>query len=373
MRLLYVYQTLARYGGVERVLVDKINYMASQYGYDIYMLTRDQGNHKIPFPFVDGVHYDDLGIRLHTQYAYKGIRRLWEKILLQIRYEIRVYKKIREIRPDIIIGTDVMPARSLLKHKGKAKLVIESHSMFIMTYADKTSNPLKLVQRALAFRAYRKADMLVSLTQGDAQDWRTSNNNKNVVVIPNVVNLNRTGRYSSQLSKHVIFVGRFAKLKGIQYLIEIWKRVQEKHSDWTLDFYGDGEDKDKYISIMPSMNIVVHKPTLKIHERYCDCSIAILTSLCESFSLVIPEAMSCGLPVLAFDCPNGPRDIINDGVDGFLIPQFDVDMFVEKLSFLMDNQDIRTRMGHKAIDSSQRYDAVQIMPKWKDLFENLIK
>ena len=83
MKILYVYQTLARYGGVERVLADKMNYLANHYGYDIYILTRDQGTHQIPFPLEKRVHYDDLGIRLHTQYAYKGLRRLWEKIRLQ--------------------------------------------------------------------------------------------------------------------------------------------------------------------------------------------------------------------------------------------------------------------------------------------------
>ena len=373
MKLLYVYQTLARYGGVERVLADKINYMANHYGYDIYMLTRDQGSHIIPFPLAESVHYEDLGIRLHTQYAYKGVCRLLKKIQLQILYEIRVRNKIREIQPDIIIGTDVMPARTLLRHKGNAKLVIESHSMFMMTYADKTDNPLKLFLRRLAFRAFRKSNVLVSLTKGDAEDWRNKNHNKRIIVIPNVVNLNKTKHYSAQTSKQIIFVGRFTKLKGIPLLIEIWRKIQLSFPEWTLEFYGDGEEKDKYVPIMSSLNIHVHEPIKNIHEQYCESSILILTSICESFSLVIPEAMSCGLPVVSFDCPYGPRDIITDGEDGFLIPQYDVDLFVEKLSFLIDNERVRREMSKRAILSSQKFSPGQIMPKWKDLFEALIK
>ena len=373
MKLLYVYQTLARYGGVERVLADKINYMANHYGYDIYMLTRDQGSHIIPFPLAESVHYEDLGIRLHTQYAYKGVCRLLKKIQLQILYEIRVRNKIREIQPDIIIGTDVMPARSLLRHKGKAKLVIESHSMYRMTYAEKTKNPLKILLKTLAFRAYRNADVLVSLTQGDAKDWEIRNRNKTIKVIPNVVNLNKTGLYSNHNSKKVIFVGRFAKLKGIPYLIEIWKKVHTLHPDWSLEFYGDGEEKEKFLPMMSSININVHQPTSNIHEEYCKCSISILTSISESFSLVIPESMSCGLPVVSFDCPYGPKDIIIDGEDGYLIPQFDMEMFADRICFLIEHKDICRKVGEKAILSSQRFSENSIMPQWKTLFESLVE
>lgn len=373
MKILYVYQTLARYGGVERVLADKMNYLASHYGYDIYILTRDQGDHQIPFPLDERVHYDDLGIRLHTQYAYKGLRRLWEKIKLQCRYGYRINRKIKEIKPDIIIGTDVMPARSLVRHKGNAKLIIESHSMYMMTYAEPTKNPVKLFLNFMAFRAYRKADILVSLTERDANDWRNKNHNQNVCVIPNVVNLNDTGRISDQSQKRVIFVGRFAKLKGISYLIEIWKKVQTRHPDWILDFYGDGEEKDIYAPIMSSINMIIHNPTNHIHEEYCNSSIFILTSIRESFSLVLPEAMSCGLPVVSFDCPCGPRDIITNGKDGFLIPQYDVDAFADRIVYLIENREVRIQMGQNAYVSSQRYGSEFVMPKWKELFETILE
>lgn len=299
------------------------------------------------------------------------MRRLWTKIKLQCLYEHRVSKKIKEIKPDIIIGTDVMPARSLLRHKGRAKLIIESHSMYRMTYAEPTKNPIKLFLNFMAFRAYRKADMLVSLTEGDAEDWRKKNHNKRVCVIPNVVNLNTTGRLSDLSQKNVIFVGRFAYLKGIPYLMEIWKKVQTRHPDWTLNIYGDGEEKEQYADFIASLNIIVHQPTRHIHEEYCKNSIFLLTSISESFSLVIPEAMSCGLPVVAFDCPYGPRDIITEGKDGFLIPQFDVDAFVDRICCLMENLELREHMGKNAIRSSRRYNADSIMPQWQSLFSKI--
>ncbi len=374
MKLLYYYQTLARFGGVERVLADKMNYLSVHYGYDVYMITRDQGTHQIPFPLNDKIHYSDLGIRMHTQYAYKGIRRLWEKLKLQIKFEIRIKDKIRTIQPDIIICTDDMPAGALLRYKGSAKLVIESHTMYYVTSVDGVTNILKKYLRDKALEVYRKADVLVSLTQGDAIDWIQKNNNTRVVVIPNVVNLNRTGQFSAYTQKRVIYAGRFAYLKGIPNMIKIWERVHQIHPDWTLDFYGEGEEKDKYAPLIESLNInfVIHEPTGNIHKEYCNSSIAILTSISESFALVIPEEMSCGLPVVSFDCPYGPGDIIKDGINGFLIPPNNVDLFVEKLCLLIEDEKLREKMGKAGIEYSRRFSAEIVMPQWKNLFENLL-
>jgi glycosyltransferase involved in cell wall biosynthesis len=157
-------------------------------------------------------------------------------------------------------------------------------------------------------------------------------------------------------------------------MIKIWERVHQIHPDWTLDFYGEGEEKDKYAPLIESLNInfVIHEPTGNIHKEYCNSSIAILTSISESFALVIPEEMSCGLPVVSFDCPYGPGDIIKDGINGFLIPPNNVDLFVEKLCLLIEDEKLREKMGKAGIEYSRRFSAEIVMPQWKNLFENLL-
>ena len=119
-------------------------------------------------------------------------------------------------------------------------------------------------------------------------------------------------------------------------------------------------------------NIHVYEPIADVMDRYRDHSILLLTSLYEPFGLVLPEAMSCGLPVVAFDCPYGPTDIITDGVDGFLINNRDIDTFADKVCLLIEDEELRRRMGQNGIVSSQRYRADLIMPMWKKLFEDLI-
>ena len=118
-------------------------------------------------------------------------------------------------------------------------------------------------------------------------------------------------------------------------------------------------------------NVIVHEPNNDIFKYYLESSIFLLTSRFEPFGLVIPEAMSCGLPVVAFDCPYGPADIITDGQDGFLIKNRDIHAFAEKVCLLIENPELRKMMGQVGVQSSKRYDASLIMPFWKTFFEQL--
>ena len=118
-------------------------------------------------------------------------------------------------------------------------------------------------------------------------------------------------------------------------------------------------------------NILVHEATSDLFEKYKQSSILLLTSWYEPFGLVLPEAMSCGLPVVAFDCPYGPADIITDGVDGFLISKRSLEDFANRVCQLIDNLDLRVKMGKSGIESSKKYAESCIMPLWKQLFDRL--
>ena len=157
-------------------------------------------------------------------------------------------------------------------------------------------------------------------------------------------------------------------------LLDIWKKVQYVHNDWNLHiFAGFGEQYDQLRPIVeqPELNVFLHSPTPYIIDEYIKNSILLMTSLTEPFGLVLPEAMSCGLPVVAFDCPYGPADIISDGVDGFLVRDRNISEFVEKVCILIDDITLRQKMGAAGILSSKRYAPKIIMPKWKSLFEQI--
>jgi len=372
MRILYVFRSLAIWGGIERVFVEKMNYLSSVYGYDVYMITSDQGNHPIPYHLKDTVHIEDLNIRFHQQYQYNIVKRKWVARQMKSKYEQRLTEQIQQIRPDIIVCTTADHVDLLGKLKGSIPLVVESHSICLRTIEDGHCWFGKKWYRYHYIKALSKVDVLVALTEGDAIEWRKVHSH--VVVIPNLVHLN-DGAVSTLENKRVIWVGRFDYQKRPLEIVRIWEKIQPMFPDWQLDIYGEGEQQQELEDKVHSLdtNIVVHQPTDRIFDCYRDSSILVSTSLFEPFGLVISEAMSCGLPVVAYDCPYGPADIISAEKNGYLISSDNTDTYVGKLTLLMGDRDLRIKMGKDGLTSSKRYGVNQIMPLWRLLFKQLVK
>lgn len=367
MRILYITDALAVWGGIERVLCDKANYLVAHYGYDVHIVTTDQGPHPIPYPFDERVHIKDLNIRSHHQYKYRGLKRLIKYFELNRLFLKRLKEAISEIKPNVIVCIRIEYINTIVKAKGDIPLICESHSMFYAYRYEKASLWNRLKLRMLR-RSMGMANCIVALTEGDANDWRRVN--KNVCVIPNVVHLNESGRYSDLTSKIVIFVGRFSEQKDIWSLLEIWKLVHKQHQDWELHAYGEGELKEDFIKAIDKndIGIRVFPPTPDIFEKYLNSSMLIMTSLYEPFGLVLPEAMSCGLPVIAFNCPYGPAAIVTNEREGYLIESRDINEFANCLCQLMENQSECRWISNNAIFSANRYKTELIMPKWERLF-----
>lgn len=369
MKILYIFRSLAVWGGIERILVDKMNCLSEMSGMEVYMLTTDQGTHPFTYMLNKKVKVEDLNIRFYHQYKYGLLRRIFVRRQMIMRYEQLLANRIRTIRPDIIVCTTADMISCIVKVKGAIPLVVESHSICCRTINYGRNYLHKVINRFFFLRSLNKADVVVALTQGDAEEWKKFH--PLVVVIPNMVHLSQ-GIVSKSISRNVLFVGRFDYQKRVQEAIRIWSMIRPKYPDWVLDIYGEGElQKDIEDAAKRVGGISVNPPTTFIFDCYQKSSILISTSLFEPFGLVIPEAMSCGLPVVAYDCKYGPADIITDGVDGFLIKHDDTCAFVEKLSLLMSNQELRHRMGEAGRRAVIRYNSSQIMPQWINLFQRL--
>lgn len=380
MRIIYVYPHFVDLAGTERVMIDKMNYLAEYYGYEVYMLTNEQGNHPISFSLYPSVKHIDLDVRFTHLYKKNQIVRF-----LKWGYYNKILRKkyndlMKELNPDIvvastyhsnyisIIGDSSFPYVRLLES--------HIHKRFILTNDPLNQKSLlrwlhTFFQMKLINRKARLFDLLVALEEGDANEWGKYVKTR---VVPNVVHLNPTGKRCNKDSKQIIFVGRYTEQKGIFDLFDVWKLVYKKHPDWHLNLYGDGHLRDRIMSEADhlDMNIHVHKPDSQIFDRYLENTVLLLSSIYEPFGLVMPEAMSCGLPVVAFDCPYGPANIITDGYDGFLVPNRDKEMFADKVCSLIESPTLRERMGKAAIQSSQRYSCDKVMPIWKDLLEGLV-
>jgi len=378
MKIVYFFPQLARYSGTERILVDKMNYLADQYGYEVYSLTYEQGHLPLAYPLSKKVIHVDLCVPLWHAYKYNYVKRkIIHRRLKKILFH-RFNTFISDVQPDILVVTPYHEEilEMAIDSTHSMRRVVESHINKRFS-VDKDPRIEKFsLQRISAWSKMRHIeklvshfDCLVALNQADADDWSKYVRTK---VIYNMVHLNE-GDVSRLENKKIIFVGRYSKQKGIPDLFRVWKLVYHRHPDWQLSLYGGkGEDYDSTLAEADrlQMNIHINEETNDIFSKYRESSILVLTSIYEPFGLVLPEAMSCGLPVVSFDCPYGPANIINDGVDGFLIKNRDINAFADKVCSLIENIELRQQIGHVAIMSSKRFAADNIMPEWKVLFES---
>ena len=372
MKILYITDALAIWGGLERVLVEKANYLATNDRYEVFMLTISQSEHNFPFPLDKEVTHVDLNIPFYAQYQYFGIRRLMALRRLHRDCRKGIRQQLDTIKPDVIVCPRIEFVKDICSVKGDTSLVFESHSSFWTSRFEKAGLLRRLHTWWMNLSA-KRVQVVVALTEGDAAEWRKVN--KSVYVIPDICIVKSLEVKSEKWGgRSVVFVGRLSRQKDIGSLLIIWQMVRQRYPDWQLHVYGEKGDIEDILwqQLHEDGNgITVHPPTTDILDVYQQHAMLLLTSRYEPFGMVLPEAMSCGLPVVAFDCPYGPADIITDGVDGFLIKDHDTLKFVDKVCQLIKNEDLRRKMGQMGIKTSERYRKDTIMPLWKKLFENL--
>ena len=379
MKIVYVFPKFTALAGTERVLIDKMNCLANYDEYEIYVVTHEQSNHPFSYPLSQKVKHFDLDVRFYLLYRFNVIIRL----IVREYYKWLLSKKFNEmmsqINHDVVITTTYHSYMVSMIGKCPYKFakVVESHIDKRFIHSIDSGNYQSWSNKIhgdhdmrVLLKNVSLFDVLVALQKHDANDWAGY---VHTCVIPNVVHLNPTGRLSSLESKRVIFVGRYTPQKGIPDLLKVWTMVHNRYPDWSLEMFGDGVLEDDFKYEANRIGVNVHKAVSNIFDYYLDSSIFVMTSLYEPFGLVIPEAMSCGLPVVAFDCPYGPQNIVTNGVDGYLVENRKIDLFTQKLCELMESSELRKRIGRSAVLSSMRFSESKIIPLWRALFNELVK
>ena len=380
MRIVYIIDTLSSKGGAERIISEKMHYMADQFNYDVSIITCFQFPDSMPncYPLSNLVKQINLCIPSYLQYKCGYPERLWMKWKYYRQLRQRVEETVNSIKPDIVIGVGYTLADVVCRIKCNAAKIIESHEARIYTkrpYLYKKNSPLTnlyyKLYRSLYLRTIEKnADVVVTLTKGDATNWKKV---KRVEIIPNF-SVMPVSKQSDIESKRVIAVGRLEWQKGYDRLIDIWKLISPSHPNWQLDIYGEGtleSDLRKSIKEANISNIAIHPFTKDISQEYASSSICVLTSIFEGFSLVILEAMQHGLPCISFDCPYGPKNLIDNEESGYIIENGNINLFADRLRFLMEQPELRKQFGIAAINKSKSYHVDTIMKQWKSLFESL--
>lgn len=365
MKLLYITPIINGEGGIQKVLSVKTNYLIEKYDYQIDILTQDNGNTDLFFDFNSRIGLFDMVLSQN-------------KFLKFFQYQKQIKNQIRHSKPDIIIVCDAGIKAFLLPIliKTETPLFFEMHGSkyneslyFKPTKINLFFRKIKYFYKGFLIKFY---DRVILLSKESLQEW----NIKNAIVIPNSVD-----KYSKNVSdlssRKIIVIARHSYEKGIDRLLPIWQKITKKHPNWILEIYGNGLLTNEIISqinlLKISNSVQLLNPIKNISEKYIESSIYLMTSRQEGLPMVLIEAMNFGLPCVAYDCPVGPRSVLTNNENGFLIQNDCEDDFVEAVCQLIVNKKLRIEMGEKAKINSEKYQLEPIMKRWDVLFKSAIE
>ena len=369
-------------GGMERVVIAKANYLAEKAGYDVSIVTTEQLGQPVYFPVSEKVHLHHLDIGMYVNFGKESyIEKCVSRYRKNKEYRKKLSRLLCGIRPNFTISTlsglDIDFINNLKDGSVKWGELHHPHN-FRQLSARKLSNAwipneIARIRTWMFKKKCEKLNRLIVLTEEEKASWKSK---KNIEVIPNALSF-FPDAVSSCERKQAIAVGRLVYEKGFDQLIEAWKKVYTEHPDWELHIFGQGNQKEKLCEQIREGGLEsvvrIHEPSRDIYTHYRESSFMVFPSrFLEALPLVLIEAMSCGLPLVAFDAPCGPKDIIKEGENGFLVKAGDRDALSERIKQLIESDELRKKMGQSAREMSFYYDIDPIMERWIGLFHSVL-
>ena len=356
IKLLYITNGITGSGGLERVLAIKTSALAETYGYCIHILMLNEIGSKPFYLFSDKITFHNVNTRSQA-------------IPYFLDYRKGIKRVIKKIAPNIISVCDDGLKGMLFPviFKIKIPVIYERH---VSKNINKSFIPSFILNKIIDFGT-EKFNKFIVLTEGNKKEWKC----KNLLVIPNPLPF-----YPSQsallLNKTVLAVGKQSYQKNYEDLLKIWKNVIKKHPRWKLEIYGkinlalNLTEKSQKLNIENSVKF--YPPNKNIENKYKEAAIYVMTSKFEGFGMVLIEAMAFGVPCVSFECPHGPADIITDTKDGYLVPNGDLELFSKRLITLIEDEELRKKMGKHARENVKVYLPENIIKQWDSLFKSLI-
>lgn len=376
MKIIYCTHSTYNPGGMECVLLNKVTYLSALPEWEVSVVTTDQHQRPSFYPFPEKVRMTDLEIN----YSDDNDKGIWKKITSYLCKRKEHKRKLTALllkeKPDIVVSLYPSESSFIPDIKDGSKKVLELHfnKFFRIQYGRK--GIIGLIDRWRTRqdeRIVRRFDKFVVLTNEDKGYWGGL---PNIEVIPNAA-IHVSKNYSEVKNKRVIAVGRLDYQKGFDRLIQAWKLVQHtgRFSDWKLDIFGQGEWREMLQQMIDKQGlqntVKINPPTNAILNEYVHSSLLVMSSNYEGFGMVLVEAMSCGVPVISFDCKCGPKDIIQPGINGLLVPNGDIQALADAMMKVMEDEAYRKMLSLNARKVVDTYSEQAVMSQWILLFTSI--
>jgi len=368
MKILYLTDQLCLHGGIEKVLTQKVNYLADTTGDDVTVLTYQQQGRPPVYALSPKVRMRDLNINYEIGKSYFNLTNL-----LKIPAHISALRNtIRQVQPDVIVSCSFGPDFYFLPFVcGKIPVIKEFHSSRGLSSKVSLSRRDQWLKKLSSF-AERKYARLVVLNDDEKPFYKSDK----LTVIPNPAE--STEFLADIHSKQILAAGRISPVKNFSGLIDAFGRLSPFFPDWELHIWGEdyvgtrGKLQEQIDGLGLEKNIRFMGVTPSLQHEMQNYSIYAMTSETECFPMVLLEALSVGLPVISCDAPTGPRHIITDGEDGIVVPYKNLDIFTQKLEKLMTDENLRRKVGAKGRENVQRFAIDKVMQQWRTLFAQVI-
>ncbi len=378
MKIVYcTNSTEPSYGGIEVVTVAKANALADVLGNEVWIVVTDQMPESAR-GVSKKVHVIDLNINYYDDDSV--FKLICSYTIKRWKHRHVMQKLMEQIDPDVVISTSKMEKYMLpqLKYRRHPLLVREIHHCRQFRKLNAQTWWKKLYAMLVDWYDYKVRiagyDKIVVLTDEDKKiSWK---DNQRVVVIPNPIldtKSDNSVSTSEPRDKTVVAIGRLMPQKNFLSAIRVWKRVNLKHPDWELHIWGEGLMKQELQKQIDSLSlndkVRLMGYSANIQEKMKAASLLMMTSLYEGFGMVLIEGMQMGLPAISYACPCGPKDIIDDGVDGFLVTMGDETMMAEKICALIEDEHRLEGMREMARKKAEKFNLQTIIAKWMAVFE----
>ncbi|MDA3048775.1 glycosyltransferase family 4 protein [Campylobacter sp. JMF_02 ED1] len=345
---------ITKTAGTERAVVNLSNILSLNLEHKVLIISVDTKQGEVAYTINKNVEILHLGLNISGSKYFNKICQytLLLKELKKIKYE----KKI-----DIFIGTYSL-YNALISLIPNVKTIGCEHFNY-----GSASIFHKIIRRLY----YPKLSATVVLTKHDSIHYKFL---KRCFIIPNSLPFSPIVKESYK-EKIVLSVGRYTKQKGFDLLLQAISQIIDKFPDWQFQIVGDGEDKQKLESIICENNLQNHvkliPPQKDIISFYKNASIYCMSSRWEGIPLVLMESQACSLPAVSFDCPEGPSEVITNGINGFLCKAENPCDLAQKLALLMNDISLREKMGKKAYNFSFRFMQNNISKKWNEVIKEI--